>query len=147
MSLSGIVVSSEVAILNAETIAPEGKMSYCGLLSWYRYKINQVGSGGAVLPGFGGLFGSGTYVLSTSSEPSVYPPPEKAFDPRAPALSGSGSRGRSRSARAKRSRMRLRPGTSLSGFWTLIPLRDRKVSSQWEITIKRTGYLLSPPAK
>jgi hypothetical protein len=34
LSLIGIVVTSEVAILHAETIAPEGKTSYRGLLSW-----------------------------------------------------------------------------------------------------------------
>ena len=68
------------------------------------------------------------YVLSTSSEPNVYPDPEKADDLPAPVLSGSGSTGRSLSARDKRSRIRLRPGTSesLSGFWTLIPLRKKK---------------------
>lgn len=69
-------------------------------------------------------------MLWTSSEPSVYPAPEKAADLRAPAPSGSGSTGRSLSARDKRSRIRLRPGTSesLSGFWTLIPLRKRLIS-------------------
>jgi len=33
LSLGGIVISSELAIFHAETIAPEGEMSYRGLLT------------------------------------------------------------------------------------------------------------------
>jgi len=55
-------------------------------------------------------------MLSTSSEPNVYLPPENATD--LEVLSGSGSSGRSLAARSKISLMRSRPEASgsLSGF-------------------------------
>lgn len=74
-------------------------------------------------------------MLSTSSDPNVYPPPENTLD--RCVSSGSGSSARSLSARERRSRMSPRPpersGGPLSGFCTFIPLEKRAVS--WVIAI------------